>query len=130
MAYISKEAAAGALLAEIGSVNENMVTKHLEGGLVLAMQVISKLPEDNAVHLPCKKGDPLFVLTSDSPLGYEKTKCKKMTVVFREDGPAVKVTAPSVCDDWGGAVWEFYPEDFGIKVFTKESDARMFATRP
>lgn len=129
MTYISKEAASEALLAEIGSVNENMVTKHLKGGLVLAMQVISKLPEENAVYLPCKKGDVLFVLTSDSSLGYEKTKCKRMKVVFREDGPAIKITAPCVYDDWGSATWEFYPEDFGVKVFTKESDARMFATR-
>ena len=129
MAYISKESVIEALLAEIVSVNSNTVTKHLEEGLSLAMQVISKLPEDEVVHLPCKKGDTLFVLTSDSPLGYEKTKCKRMKLVFREDGPAIKVTTPCVYDDWGGAVWEFYPEDFGVKVFTKESDARMYAAR-
>lgn len=33
MAYISKEAAAEALIAEVGSVTKNVVTKHLEGGL-------------------------------------------------------------------------------------------------
>lgn len=73
--------------------------------------------------LPCKKGDTLFVLTSDSLSGIEETKCRSISVVNREDGPCAKVTAKCVYDDWGGAVREFFPEDFGKTVFLSREEA-------
>ncbi len=75
------------------------------------------------VVLPCKKGNRLFVLTSDSLTGIGETKCKRITIINREDGPCVKVIAPCVCDDWGGAFREFYPEDFGKTVFLTREEA-------
>lgn len=75
------------------------------------------------VMLPCKKGDPLFVLTSDSLSGIEETKCRSVSVINREDGPCAKITARCVYDDWGGAVREFYPEDFGKTVFMTIEEA-------
>lgn len=39
------------------------------------------------------------------------------------DGLYVKVVAPCVYDDWGGAHWEFTEEDFGTKVFLNQEDA-------
>ena len=70
-----------------------------------------------ALTVPCKEGDTLFVLTTDSPDGIEETKCKRILVVQRNGAACAKVIAPCTLDDWGGAFWEFYPEDFGKKVF-------------
>lgn len=70
-----------------------------------------------ALILPCKKGDKLFVLTTDSPDGIEETYCKKIVVVMRNGAPCAKIIAPCTIDDWGGAYRELYPEDFGSKVF-------------
>lgn len=85
---------------------------------------------NGVIVLPCKKGDELYVLTSDSPLGYEKVKCKKITIAYREDVPCAKIYAPCVYDDWGSATWAFYPEDFGAKVFlTREEAERALKER-
>lgn len=75
------------------------------------------------VMLPCKKGDSLFVLTSDSLSGIEETKCRRISVINREDGPCAKVTAKCVYDDWGGGVRDFFPEDFGKTVFLTREEA-------
>lgn len=75
------------------------------------------------VVLPCKKGDTLFVLTWDSLSGIEETKCRSISIINREDGPCAKITARCVYDDWGGAVREYFPEDFGKKVFLTRNEA-------
>ena len=74
--------------------------------------IIDLIKADKAgmnITLPCKPGDKLFVLTTDSLDGI--------------DGLYAKVVAPCVYDDWGGAHWEFTEEDFGTKVFLNQEDA-------
>ena len=75
------------------------------------------------ITLPCKPGDKLFVLTTDSLDGIEETKCKRIMICRASDGLYAKVVAPCVYDDWGGAHWEFTEEDFGTKVFLNQEDA-------
>ena len=75
------------------------------------------------VVLPCRRGDRLFVLTSDSPDGIEETKCKRITIVNRWDRSTAKVIVKCVYDDWGKAVREFWPEDFGKAVFMTREEA-------
>lgn len=75
------------------------------------------------IILPCKPGDKLFVLTTDSLGGIEETKCKRIMICRASDGLYAKVVAPCVYDDWGGAHWEFTEEDFGTKVFLNQEDA-------
>lgn len=75
------------------------------------------------VVLPCRRGDRLFVLTSDSPDGIEETKCKRITIVNRWDRSTAKVIVKCVYDDWGKAVREFWPEDFGKTVFMTREEA-------
>jgi len=85
---------------------------------------LAKAEQDGRLMvLPCKKGDRLFVLTSDSLTGVEETKAKRIVVIYRENGPCAKVMAPCVYDDWGGAFREFYPEDFGKTVFLTREEA-------
>ena len=73
--------------------------------------------------VPCKTGNTLFVLTSDSPLGYEATICTRIRVRNDSTGnPSHEVAyAPSIFADWGE--WVLKPEDFGIKVFLNQQDA-------
>lgn len=74
----------------------------------------------------CNVGDTLYVLTSDSLTGVEETKCSKIAKVYVQDvGDTPKYFAPCVYDDWGGATWEFYDWDFGVKVFLKREDAEI-----
>ena len=75
------------------------------------------------IILPCKPGDKLFVLTTDSLGGIEETKCKRIMICRASDRLYAKVVAPCVYDDWGGAHWEFTEEDFGTKVFLNQEDA-------
>lgn len=75
------------------------------------------------VVLPCRRGDRLFVLTSDSPDGIEETKCKRIAIVNRWDRSTARVIVKCVYDDWGKAVREFWPEDFGKAVFMTREEA-------
>lgn len=74
---------------------------------------------------PCKMGDTVYVLTSDSITGFEKSRVKRMLLKNLQDGTTIKIIIPCVCDDWGGAVREFYPEDFGKTVFFTEEEAEQ-----
>lgn len=76
------------------------------------------------IAVPCKPGDKLFVLTTDSLDGIEETKCKRIMICRASDGLYAKVVAPCVYDDWGGAHWEFTEEDFGTKVFLNQEEAK------
>ena len=72
--------------------------------------------------LPCKVGDTLFVITPDSPIGIETTKCIRLSI----DKRGIKIQAPAVYDDWGNAKWNFKPTDFGKKVFLDFEEAKSF----
>ena len=66
------------------------------------------------IFLPCKRGSTLYVLTCDSPTGIEKTKCENIYINKKNE---LVIIAPSICDDWGNAKWNFKVSDFGEKVF-------------
>ena len=70
--------------------------------------------------LPCKVGDTLFVITPDSPIGIETTKCIRLSI----DKRGIKIQAPAIYDDWGNAKWNFKPTDFGKKVFLDFEEAK------
>lgn len=71
--------------------------------------------------VPCKVGDMLFVLTPDSPIGYEIIRCES---VEKASGPHTREMAfgPCIVDEQGNAKWAFYPEDFGVKVFLNRQE--------
>jgi hypothetical protein len=72
---------------------------------------------------PCKVGQTVYVLTYDSPTGIEKSRVKRMVLKELQDGTTIKIIVPCVFDDWGKAVREFYPEDFGKTVFLTREEA-------
>lgn len=79
---------------------------------------------------PCKVGQTVYVLTSDSLTGIEKSRVKRMVIKELQDGTTIKIIVPCVLDDWGKAVREFYPEDFGKTVFlTCEEAEKALAER-
>lgn len=80
---------------------------------------------ENAIVPPCKVGDTVYVLTSDSITGFEKSRVKRMLLTNLQDGTTIKIIIPCVCDDWGSAVREFYPEDFGKTVFLTREEAEQ-----
>lgn len=84
--------------------------------------------EGRLVALPCKVGDVLYVLTSDSLTGIEETKCRRISIRTLQDGSVAKAIAPCVLDDWGGAFREFYIEDFGKTVFLSRAEAEKALT--
>jgi len=84
--------------------------KHIVG--LLEAEANSRL-----VALPCRQGDRLFVLTSDSPTGIEETHCKRIVIVNRNGAQCAKVIVPCIYDEWGKAVRELLPSDFGKTVF-------------
>ena len=72
---------------------------------------------------PCKVGDTVYILTTDSLSGIEKSRVKRMLLQNLQDGMTIKIIVPCICDDWGNAVWEFYPDDFGKTVFLTREEA-------
>lgn len=72
------------------------------------------------LKLPCTVGDTLFVLTEDSPIGIEETKCK--SIVFNSKNNFI-VYAPCQYDDWGRAKWRFKKSHFGKTVFLTKEEA-------
>lgn len=83
------------------------------------------LLEHGVIVPPCKVGDTVYVLTSDSITDFEKSRVKRMLLTNLQDGMTIKIIIPCVCDDWGGAVREFYPEDFGKTVFLTQEEAEQ-----
>lgn len=106
-----------------GNDGERMRGSHINR--LAAYEDTGLTPEEikGLVVLPCRRGDRLFVLTSDSPDGIEETKCKRITIVNRWDRSTARVIAKCVYDDWGKAVREFWPEDFGKTVFMTREEA-------
>lgn len=90
--------------------------------------VADNLLKNGVIVPPCKVGDTVYVLTHDSPTGIEKSRAKRMQLIELQDGTSIRIIVPCVYDDWGNAIWEFYPEDFGKKVFqTKEQAEKALA---
>ena len=88
-------------------------------------RIADHLLSNGVIVPPCKVGDSVFVLTSDSITGFEKSRVKRMLLKNLQDGMTIKIIIPCVCDDWGGAVREFYPEDFGKTVFLTQAEAEQ-----
>lgn len=83
------------------------------------------LLKNGVIVPPCKVGDTVYVLTYDSITGFEKSRVKRMLLKNLQDGTTIKIIIPCICDDWGGAVREFYPEDFGKTVFLTREEAEQ-----
>lgn len=81
--------------------------------------------EENGLllRLPCKVGDELYILTTDSLTGIEETKCKRIVVKKTRNGVKAKIIAPCMLDDWGGAFRELYNKDFGRIAFPTREEA-------
>ena len=75
------------------------------------------------IILPCKPGDKLFVLTSDSLTGIMETKCRRIEIRDATDGLYATVVAPCVYDGGTYSHWEFTKEDFGRTVFLNQEEA-------
>ena len=70
------------------------------------------------IVLPCKVGDTVHVLTTDSLNGVEETSINR--IVIKKN--SIILNADCKNDDWGRAAWDFRPSDFGKTVFlTRES---------
>ena len=68
------------------------------------------------IKFPCKVGDTVYVLTNDSPSGYEKTSVCSIRLTKN----SYRVICKCMFDDWGSARWEFTPQDFGKRYFLTE----------
>jgi hypothetical protein len=74
--------------------------------------------EGRLVVLPCKVGDTVYVLTTDSLNGVEETSINR--IVIKKN--SIILNADCKNDDWGRAAWDFRPSDFGKTVFlTREA---------
>ncbi len=78
--------------------------------------------QERLLKLPCKVGDMLYILTEDSPTGFEETKCQ--SIVFYSKSNFV-VYAPCQYDDWGNAKWKLKRKDFGKTAFLTKLEAEQ-----
>lgn len=78
--------------------------------------------QERLLKLPCKVGDMLYILTEDSPTGFEETKCQ--SIVFYSKSNFV-VYAPYQYDDWGNAKWKLKRKDFGKTAFLTKLEAEQ-----
>lgn len=83
------------------------------------------LLENGVIVPPCKVGDVVYIITSDAPSGIEKSRVKRMGLANLQDGMTIKIIVPCGFDDWGKAVWQFFPEDFGKTVFLTKEEAEQ-----
>lgn len=75
---------------------------------------------------PCKVGDVVYVITSDSPIGIEETRVSQIKIKVKENGKiSYRISAPCVYDDWGEAHWTFCEFDFGKTVFLTREEAEQ-----
>ena len=73
---------------------------------------------------PCKVGQTVYVLTTDSPTGIEETKISQVVVRVKENCKMqYTILAPCVYDDWGKAKWSFCDNNFGETVFLTQEEA-------
>lgn len=85
--------------------------------------IADHLLSNGVIVPPCKNGDTVYVHTIDSPTGIEKSRVKRMMLQNLQDKMTIRIIVPSIYDDWGNAVWEFYPDDFGNTVFLTKEEA-------
>ena len=80
---------------------------------------------------PCKVGQTVYVLTTDSPTGIEETKISQVVVRVKENCKMqYTILAPCVYDDWGKAKWSFCDNNFGETFFlTREQAERALERR-
>lgn len=80
---------------------------------------------------PCKVGQTVYVLTTDSPTGIEETKISQVIVRCKGNCKMqYSILAPCIYDDWGKAKWSFCDNDFGKTVFlTREEAKKALAER-
>lgn len=76
--------------------------------------------EGRCLVLPCKVGDVIYVLTTDSLTGIEETKCTGIRIRSKNK---VVIKAPCTYDDWGNAWRELTLSDFGKKIFLTKEEA-------
>lgn len=70
------------------------------------------------IKLPCKVGDTIYVLTTDSLEGIEETVVNRICIKKNR----IILNADCQHDDWGRAAWELKPSDFGKTVhLTREA---------
>lgn len=89
-------------------------------------EIADHLIEHGVTVLPCKVGDTVYVLTSDSPTGIEETRVSQIKIEIKENGKiSYRVSAPCVHDDWGNAHWTFCLFEFGKIVFLTKEEAEQ-----
>ena len=112
------------LITNLANSEEPMV----EGLEFWADAIADYLIEKGVIVPPCKVWQTVYVLTHDSPTGIEKSMVKRMLLQELQDGTTIKIIVPCVFDDWGNAVREFYPNDFGKTIFlTREQAEKALA---
>lgn len=70
--------------------------------------------------LPCKVGDTLYVLTTDSLMKIKKIKCTNIRIYGKNK---IVIEVPCPYDDETGTWWEFTADKFGEKVFLTKEEA-------
>ena len=75
--------------------------------------------EGRVVVLPCKVGDTVYVLTSDSCDGIDETKVNRIVLKRKK----ITINADCSTNDWGSAAWDLHPSDFGKRVFLSRREA-------
>lgn len=70
-----------------------------------------------------KVGQTVFVLSYDTQDGIEESKVKSIKAVKRNGEWTLRVHVPCVYDDWGGAYYKLFSEDFGKRAFLTREEA-------
>jgi len=100
--------------------------------LISQIQYMGGLESRLAEHLlangvivpPCKVGQTVYVITSDSTTGIEETKVSQIKIKVKENGKiSYRISAPCVYDTWGEAHWTFCAFEIGKTVFLTKEEA-------
>lgn len=93
-------------------------------------KIYTKIEDGTLVEMPCKVGDTVYVLTTDSPTGIEETKISQVVVKVKENCKMqYTILAPCVYDDWGKAKWSFCDNNFGETFFLTREEAEKALER-
>jgi len=110
---------------------ESFFSDEVAKWMVEAWELLGKIPlnrlrelaaaerEGRVVVLPCKVGDTVYVLTSDSCDGIDETKVNRIVLKRKK----ITINADCSTDDWGSAAWDLHPSDFGKRVFLSRQEA-------
>ena len=92
--------------------------------LQTAMDIVDAVIDEGVIVPPCKVGDVVYVITSDSPTGIEETKVSQIKIKVKENGKfSYRISAPCVYDTWGEPQWTFCAFEFGKTVFLTKEEA-------